>query len=798
MEAILQMNEDETFRNFLQDDFDVKAHTNHVMQTMAISDQLSKLTEGITLLDKELHSQVAAHHSDLLSQATGIETLDGVLQMMHTRIQALQSAVDRIKSKLVEPYSKVVARTAQLRRLQETCDLLRRIIRILYLSKRLHGQLQGGAREITKAAQSLNELDYLYHGIDLSGIEVIEEETLFIKKAKKNVEGQAQRMLEQGMETQNQTQVGTALQVFHNLGCLKETVNKMMAGCKETLQKNIQDALNVKPTQSQTKSGPGRASMPLPGNTAAFRATLWTNLEKLMNQIYSACGQVQHLQKVLSKKRDPVTHICFIEELQKESEASILQSFWESATGILQREFAFAAENSTFIRQAFEGEYPKLLRLYNDLWKRLQQYSSNIVTTQSSDVIGDHKDKGMFEQIKGSDYSPEKAFKSSIKTFENAYLSRSLSRLFDPINLVFPTGGTTPPSQDEVNGISKTISSELSVASIDHGLSIVVAKNVAKTIQLFAAKSEQLLSTDGEASQVIAPPSVGQQRNIAVVNSLYSFHQLICRLVDGLVNCPEQAVAAIQSALLDIVSLMGNAIKPLLDSVLDSIEAIILTMHSEDFKSSVAVSNTRESPENPCSLYMKELQGFVARVQAEYLAPFQCTDFVIQTVHPIACHAVELFVRHASLIRPLGDGGKMRLAGDFAQMELAVTPLCKRVSDLGKPYKLLRSFRPLLFQTPEHIASSPALGDIIPHSTALHFLFARAPLEMKSPHELAGWSVSRYSQWLDEHTSENERLALLRGTLEAYVQAVRSRQAKEFAPIYPIMLDILQKGSQHI
>ena len=31
---------------------------------------------------------------------------------------------------------------------------------------------------------------------------------------------------------------------------------------------------------------------------------------------------------------------------------------------------------STFLKQAFEGEYPKLLRLYNDLWSRLQQFSS--------------------------------------------------------------------------------------------------------------------------------------------------------------------------------------------------------------------------------------------------------------------------------------------------------------------------------------------------------------------------------------------------------------------------------------
>ena len=29
--------------------------------------------------------------------------------------------------------------------------------------------------------------------------------------------------------------------------------------------------------------------------------------------------QVQHLQKVLVKKRDPVTHVCFIDELAKVS-----------------------------------------------------------------------------------------------------------------------------------------------------------------------------------------------------------------------------------------------------------------------------------------------------------------------------------------------------------------------------------------------------------------------------------------------------------------------------------------------
>ena len=35
--------------------------------------------------------------------------------------------------------------------------------------------------------------------------------------------------------------------------------------------------------------------------------------------------QVQHLQKVLIKKRDPVTHVCFIDELAKAKVSSCLR-----------------------------------------------------------------------------------------------------------------------------------------------------------------------------------------------------------------------------------------------------------------------------------------------------------------------------------------------------------------------------------------------------------------------------------------------------------------------------------------
>ncbi|KAM6202287.1 conserved oligomeric Golgi complex subunit 5-like [Rhynchocyon petersi] len=369
-----------------------------------------------------------------------------------------------------------------------------------------------------------------------------------------------------------------------------------MEGYCATIEENINSALDIKvltqPSQSAVRGGPGRSTMPAPGNTAAFRASLWTNMEKLMDHICTVCAQVQHLQKVLTKKRDPVSHICFIEEINKDGHSEILHTFWNSVSQALSSQFQTATNSSMFLKQAFEGEYPKLLRLYNDLWKRLQQYSKNIQgnfnASGTTDLCVDlqqlEDDTQDIFIPKKPDYDPEKTLKDSLQPYEAAYLSKSLSRLFDPINLVFPTSGRNPPSSDELDGITKTIASELNIAAVDVNLTLAVSKNVAKTIQLYGVKSEQLLSTQGDASQVIGPLTEGQKRNVAVVNSLSKLYQAVTKVVSSQSSSfPPAAEQTIISALKNIHDLMENAVQPLLTSVGDAIEAIIITMHQEDF-----------------------------------------------------------------------------------------------------------------------------------------------------------------------------------------------------------------------
>ena len=146
---------------------------------------------------------------------------------------------------------------------------------------------------------------------------------------------------------------------------------------------------------------------------------------------------------------------------------------------------------------------------------------------------------------------------------------------------------------------------------------------------------------------------------------------------------------------------------------------------------------------------------------------------------------------------------------------MALTPLCQPIGRLGKTYRMFRSFKPLLFQSPEAIAKSEAVGELIPYWLTLQFLISSfAPNEIKLPHQYMNWSLSRWNRWLDQHSDESERLALirfhwfshlleisifvsfLRNSLESYVKYIRQSQGKSFASVYPILLDLLQRASK--
>lgn len=53
----------ECYADFLAEDFDVKTYTAQAIHHAVIAEQLAKLAQGISQLDKELHSQVQTMHT---------------------------------------------------------------------------------------------------------------------------------------------------------------------------------------------------------------------------------------------------------------------------------------------------------------------------------------------------------------------------------------------------------------------------------------------------------------------------------------------------------------------------------------------------------------------------------------------------------------------------------------------------------------------------------------------------------------------------------------------------------------
>lgn len=60
-----------------------------------------------------------------------------------------------------------------------------------------------------------------------------------------------------------------------------------------------------------------------------MKSVLWNRIEKLMDNLHSFCIQVWHLERVLSKIRDPNTHYSLLEGLVKVNKTNIKRKFNE-------------------------------------------------------------------------------------------------------------------------------------------------------------------------------------------------------------------------------------------------------------------------------------------------------------------------------------------------------------------------------------------------------------------------------------------------------------------------------------
>jgi hypothetical protein len=356
--------------------------------------------------------------------------------------------------------------------------------------------------------------------------------------------------------------------------------------------------------------------MPGIGSMSQFRASLWSNAEKLIDQFYDICAQIVQLQKILIKKRDILLTTYSLQQtdsnenvvlnkllkqkivlssvggdslttnghkydeyeqtlnstddpstMAHKSQQSVefLYEYWRILVSILNTNLTQVCIQSNYIKQTFHNEYPKLLKLYNDLWLRIVQLNPLVERY----VYLNQKSNCMLctEIVFKFNFFPSFFFSQNAKAnspaqiqsgyellrkcfveLENSYLARSLTNLFDPINLIFSQNTTQSSLSDQAKKFNTTdidqfvkqiqvqiqtiqydiTIAQLNASNIDEKIikekfSYKVVNTLCKAIKMFANKCEQYLSYNHSNSGL----------DILLSNGFYKFINRLAHQTDG-------------------------------------------------------------------------------------------------------------------------------------------------------------------------------------------------------------------------------------------------------------------------
>ncbi|KAL6753805.1 component of oligomeric golgi complex 5 [Haematococcus lacustris] len=771
--AILANSE---FAPFLQDEFNVSQFTSVVLagsQTTAQA-QSEQLREGVRQLELELAGEVTGKNKELLRSMKRMLDAEVALKDVVLSMDSLQKSVRRIRTEIAGPYEHIKARTTQLHNLHSIVELLRHLVHRIKLTGKLRAQMTAptSTLDLPKAAKLITDIKAVDAGMDFTNIDVVEEDTAFIQAAAATVQEQAKAALDEGMECISQAKVGSALQVFFNLDQLSQAVDSLLAQHLQQLDKAARSSLDPR----HLGGGPGAAvaaagllgaaargpTAAQPGAGASWQEKLWGGLREMADSLVHSASCVWHLQRVAAKKRDPLSHVCFLDVLVAPDQDLLCSHFWNEAVRVLAEVFAATAKPSTkagFVRDALVAGYPKLAQLLETSFQKLLNETSikGVMPAVTPDQL---------EQLL-----------ASTAPLQAAYLAGCLNRMSEAVAQAFPGGPRSLSSLTDVQKCIGVLHEELKAGSSCSMLAALVAGTAGKALALLAERAEFMAASgpDVRALSLGQPANPAQQRNIGLCSQLQEVLRSLTALLPRL---PPSAAPALSNALDTLQAVAVELVAPLFRAVVEKVEDGLAKMHRVDFGPEGLAAAQHGGAEGDVTLtspHITEVVALITHFRAEFLSRFvpvpspavpSCGTVLAERM---AARTLVFFVRHASLVRPLGQAGKLQMAKDMAELQMAVGASLYPLEQLHQPYRVLKAFRSLMFSQPDAVLVSPLLREL-PPSIVVHHLFGRLPASFQAPHERSGLSPAQYSLWLDSHSTDE----VLRGIQTSLDVAGRS------------------------
>ncbi|EIW72791.1 hypothetical protein TREMEDRAFT_25851, partial [Tremella mesenterica DSM 1558] len=714
--------------------------------------ELARLSYGIEDVTKQLRQEIANSYPLLLAHLTTSLTLSSHLAPIRSSLSSLSSSLDRLQTKIHTPYEHLSLLVRRQHLLALASDLTRRAARFVLVARRLEGQMKrtkiapGGSgegekeRELAKAALSVAELDALLKPpeiateegmptesdpLPLDSLAFVQTYQPVVNKARDTIIHEMEDMVINGLADLNQGLMSSSLQTAHNLGLLSALVQNLLM--------DLNDAVTLRVQRAFDSAAIGR--------------------EKVIEDIANCCIKVYTLEKVLRMKRDPNTQVDFLEEVMTTLDDKPSFMFWTTLAKAFEAQTKEVAKSSVWLQQALSNGYPRLLRLFHDFFAKIAVHTDTIYTREHQ--------------------SPEAVLVlRSVSVFETLYLSRGTTRMNEAVTSAlsqYSSARQTAPGPSDGVTIARTITNELDSAKFDPLLARTVARNAVKVLSTFGSRLDAMIVRDFTATSLIGPSATPAQLvNAQAVGCLYHLrynlrsveHDFSGRVWDIL----KVSVDNLQSSHKRITDALDMVIRREIGSALARI-------HKVDFAKPVdpmSMGNRGGSP------YMQDVIDKLNFVKVELLGRMSLGDFMREWILDLSRYIIRTFLLHASIARPMGESGKLKLTGDMTELEMGIASLLStgqvpgqrgglRIEKVGDEYLALRGFRSILF-APRSSLSNPVETVHLPTLILLHHIIVLSPLLL--PHEVHQWSETEYVLWVQKH-EEEEQWGLLERAIDS-------------------------------
>lgn len=741
-------------------------------------DDVARLAEGARTLENSIREEVISKRGVLERTLGGVKEAEETMHTVRAGADALADAMRRVARELSEPHAAVGETTRTLERVMSTADTIRRVVKILKLTSKLR-ETWGGEdaeneprrrdpSELSKAAKLLGEIKLAMsgdHADELRRVDVVAEQLPFIDACSKKVSKEATASLDRAVDILSQADLGAALQVHYNLNELSAVVDQRVSFHAASAVDAVKDAMDphavgegVASISGDSQQGAGggmrrgrQLVTPPQGAEREWMHELWRRVDAAMDGVHRHAMSVWHLQRVLAKKRDPLTQTLFLDVVvgKTASTQALCDKFWAYFAKGMSEHLARAHAAAGFVSGALVKDFPRLIGALEGAVSRCGR---------DADAA-----KGAPGCIR-RDGSTRTQVLRAVEPIASAFFARSLTRLTDSASACFSGGGGRVIDAALADKFLSRVRGEVdAVAEYDNLLSNACG-NVSSALKTLAERAKRAIGRSVDAANLTEDPTPTQIANAQIAEQLSRVHALLSKVLQSFAPAPRRAL---EVGLEHVASAIQESTRPLFDAVGDWCDARFAQMYaaSAGEKSAYVMAVT-------------STLAHVADVQPGLFRAAAGNGALQMARLRLAERVMRSFVDHASLARDVDQGFKMRIVKECGDIE---TALSASFSLLGaeqesSTFKCARAFKSLILLPTESIDGSPLVRDVAPR-VLLHHLYSRASADLSTPAKRASLSVTQYASWINKKATDAEIWRGIKGTLDVYAET-HAREAE--------------------